>query len=282
MKKYLQLLFVALFTTTSVSLTSCSSDDDDEQFNGDLWQGELGAPAYESDAVAYKITGSNEFGSIELTASGNYIVLPANSANYAPKAGKRSMLRTVSKESRAYYGGKQFGSYTKNADGTYNLKGFGTLGVYDNGQLVLVLVDGTQYVLDATVIPNIESNELNNRICRTWYVQKAVVNALDVYGNVVESTTITGEQLKNDYVKYVVMTKAGTFIQVDWDGMFADKGAWKWADKKKQIFDYIFEDNLETGSVQVTFNGDQATFIGEDIDYEEGYIYQEFVTCQAM
>ena len=47
---YLAMLAAAVCT----GFTSCSNNDDDGQpTNTQLWVGELGAPAYEADAVAY-------------------------------------------------------------------------------------------------------------------------------------------------------------------------------------------------------------------------------------
>jgi len=285
MKKYMYPLFVALFATMSVNLTSCGGDDD-EPNDGNLWQGELGAPAHEDDAVAYKITGSSDFSSIELTASGNYIVIPARSSYNAPKAEKRSIFRAASKESRAYYGGNVFGTYTKNSDGSYNLKDFGTLGAYNNGTLELTLIDGTEYTLNATKLPNIDNNALNDRFCRTWYIQKAVETVFDMQGNVIDSQTLTGSDLKADYVQYVVVTKAGTFLQVDWGGWFESDGSWNWIDTKNQKFHYVFSDYAEdNGDVQVAFDGDLAIFKETSVEYDEDYgqcKFQSTLTCRAQ
>ena len=58
-----------------LTFTACSDDDEGGDDSG-LFEGTLDEAPYESDAVKYIISGNDEFGVIELTASGNYIVLP--------------------------------------------------------------------------------------------------------------------------------------------------------------------------------------------------------------
>lgn len=206
-------MMIAAFSFT-MGFTACGDDDDDTP-DSNLWVGELGAPAYEADAVAYRITNSSEYSAIELTASGNYIVTPAALAQNNAPAARRSMFKAMAKDERSSrasnYNGV-FGTYTKLSDGSYNLAGFGVLSPYNNGSLTLTLENGTTEVLDAVKVADIESNPLNNRLCRSWYVQSGEFLVYDRGGNLIDRETITGSDLKDDYVQYVVVTKAGTFV----------------------------------------------------------------------
>ena len=56
-------MMIAAFSFT-MGFTACGDDDDDTP-DSNLWVGELGAPAYEADAVAYRITNSSKYGAIE-------------------------------------------------------------------------------------------------------------------------------------------------------------------------------------------------------------------------
>lgn len=67
----------------SVGMTACfGGDDDDDEDDEDLWEGSVSAPAFESDAACYTILDSDELESIELTASGNYVIVPTADEPY--------------------------------------------------------------------------------------------------------------------------------------------------------------------------------------------------------
>lgn len=270
--KFLAMMIAALSFT--VGFTACGDDDDDTP-NTNLWVGELGAPAYEADAVAYRITNSNKYSAIELTASGNYIVTPAGLAHSNAPAARSSMFKAMSHEARSSRAGNYngvFGTYTKLSDGSYNLEGFGVLSPYSNGNITLTLENGTTEVLDAVKVTDIESNPLNNRLCRSWYIQSAEISVYDRGGNLIGRETITGSDLKDEYVQYIVVTKAGTFVQVDWGGWIESNGEWSWTSTADQIFSYRFLDEYDdTGSVQVAFDNDRACFIQSGEDYDDDY-----------
>ena len=82
MKKTLRIVGLGLAAVLlSVGMTACLGGDDDED-GEDLWEGSVEAPAYESDASCYTILDSDELESIELTASGNYIIVPTANGSY--------------------------------------------------------------------------------------------------------------------------------------------------------------------------------------------------------
>ena len=73
-------------------------------------------------------------------------------------------------------------------------------------------------------------------------------------------------------VQYVVVTKAGTFVQVDWDGYIEGNGEWAWLSALDQIFSYRFlDDEEDNGIVQVAFDNDRASFIESFEEYDDDY-----------
>lgn len=290
-------------TALCAGLTSCglSDDDDDLDTPEDLWKGELSDAKYENDAVFYEVTNSNEIASIELTASGDYIIMPtANSTYYAPaqttRAGKKSgitsMFHKDRKTTRSAYEYAVFGSYTKNADGTYTLDGFGVLGIYDNGKISLVRNDGQKLSLDVVKKGGVESSSLNSRFCRTWEIIEVYEEVFDSNGRRIASDKLTDQEIREDFVRAVLVSKAGTFTQIEWDNTLESYGNWWWSNEALQIFGYQFVDEDYPGEEGVKFDGDRAIFFAQeygnidDEDYDYGvssgdYILQERVVCRA-
>lgn len=68
------------------------------------------------------------------------------------------------------------------------------------------------------------------------------------------------------------MTKAGTFVQVDWDGYIEGNGEWAWLSALDQIFSYRFlDDEDDNGMVQVAFDNNRASFIESFEEYDDDY-----------
>lgn len=97
--------------------SSCSSSDDND---GD---GQLETPQYAADAAKYEITDeSSEVKSIELTESGQYIVIMNNAGRNAKKTvGMHKIPATLSRATSEYVG-MYYGNYTKDANGYYILE----------------------------------------------------------------------------------------------------------------------------------------------------------------
>ena len=72
MKKYFKLLALAM--AALVVFASCETDEVSTS-DGNLWEGELAAAKYASDAVLYNIN-ADGVQSVELTGSGLYFVTP--------------------------------------------------------------------------------------------------------------------------------------------------------------------------------------------------------------
>lgn len=275
MKFYRYMGYALMAAVACTGFSACGDDDDDENKNSNLWVGELGAPAHEADAVAYNILNNSRYGMIELTASGNYIVTPPASSAISYAAPEAIPARNLfaaahTPASRSFDNGILFGTYTKLANGSFDLKDFGILSPYTDGTLDLTLDNGTSLQLDAVKITNVESNALNNRLCRTWYVTSATRTYYDANGNYIGRENVSGAELKEECVQYVIVTKAGTFVQVEWDNSIDGVGQWNWTDKTNQILSYQFTDDYDDkGSVQVAFENDRAYFLESYHDYND-------------
>lgn len=170
-----------------LSLASCNSDDDNESSSANIE-----APKYEAEAAKYEITSSDaDYSSIELTASGNYIIVKNPSTNGARTLAGRStevsatkhfsLLRPAKKSvaSRAgeWGSGILYGTFTKVGENEYKLGNLGTLKVtVKNGvacSLNLVYSDGTTKTFDGNK-SEVKGNTgaLTNFMCRTWNISQ--------------------------------------------------------------------------------------------------------------
>lgn len=270
----------ALALCLGFGFVSCGSDDDNDG-NSELWSGNLSDAKYEADAAAYKITNSSLIGSIELTASGNYLVMPPKSSystNSNMRVSRKCMFKSLAKSTRAIPGSGLFGEFEKLSDGSYKLNGFGVLGAYSNGHLDLTLDNGSSMTLDAVKQPNIPSNALNNRFCRTWAVSAAVEEVYDSNGSLLGRHEYSQSEIKEDFIYYVIVSKAGTYVQVDWDNTISSYGSWTWKNTDEQLFTWAEE--YDGGEVTVLFNNNYATFV--EYFYEDGYTYKSIVTTVSM
>lgn len=269
MKKF-NSFFMAIAMVMTVTLIGCSKDDEPD---ANLWSGTLSEPKYEADAQAWKISNNSMISSIELTASGNYIVVRNGYYNdYAPARSdnRHGKMFRLAKKSRMSLDENIYGNFKKNPDGSFDLEGFGTLTIADAGRnLILDLDSGEELSLDATPLPKMESNELNDRFCRTWYLKKEILEIQDMSGNILREEVYVGEEeLSEDFVMAIVVSKFGTFVQIDWDNTFEDHGTWEWANKKTQTFNYSFGYG-DGGYEQVAFKDNKATFIEDYTDYDD-------------
>lgn len=194
------LIFGVLLASSAMVLMSCSDDDDDKdggQDEGGI-TGEitLETPEYEDVSAKYEITsGAAGISSIELTASGNYIVVYENAVpSYiaAKKSTRTSFIgmvtgarHTTRATSNGYYG---MGTFIKISDTEFILDGFGTVvieGASDNSfSIQLTGQDGQTYTLGANIVETMPNSVMTNAICRTWDINTVRMRA-KYNGNVV-------------------------------------------------------------------------------------------------
>lgn len=152
--------------------SSCSSDDDNETSEPI----NLETPAYESVSAKYNVTsGGDGISSIELTESGEYIVIFDN-ASYAPKQNKTTKNMSMgilngNKISTRAFIGNIHGKFTKKSDNEFILDGFGTIvitGSADNAISIKVTTeDGEELNLNAEKATILADTEMTKALCRT-------------------------------------------------------------------------------------------------------------------
>lgn len=179
--------YVAVAALLVGTMAACNNDNDDE---GGL--SSFDTPKYEAEAAKYVIDDQTAapYKSIELTASGNFIIMPGDYVNnvnrHAPATSKSKLWhsRLMSGMITAnapmpitrVYSLIVYGSYTKTGENQYNLEGFGTLTIIKDA-------DGTAHtiVLTPTGKPSKEytahkqnadiNSEMSSKLCRTWYTE---------------------------------------------------------------------------------------------------------------
>ncbi len=268
---------VAVFMMLSMAGTFASCSDD----------GTLETPAFEAEAAKYEISGSSEYRSIELTESGNYIIIK-NGNNSRSQKVKVPFLGTRVKPTltRVSYNNNIYGKYTKIGDNTYNLEGFGTVKV--------LMKEGTAYALEVTpiggetdtVVASVQNktpnSDMTNKLCRTWTIEKLYYEYTDEEGSY--SGTYTKEDVLNsgdyevgEWPESVVFTKTGTYMVYYIDQTLA-VSTWRWYDESKGLLHYSWDNEFEEFDEDdlVTIEFDGATMmITEEYEYESGDWYEK-------
>ena len=177
---YLMLAMMAL----PFAFSSCSSDDDGDDVPS------IDAPKLESEAAKYTITSAGaEYQSIELTASGNYIIVKANGqssqARKAQAGNKKTGKAKISSflvnpelkkvtRSGEWDSGILYGTYTKVGENEYKLANIGTLKVTtSNGvacALELTTNSGTKTYNGNKEKQTAAPSDFENFMCRTWNI----------------------------------------------------------------------------------------------------------------
>lgn len=181
---YLMLAMMAL----PFAFSSCSSSSDDD---GNDNVPNIEAPKLESEAAKYTITSAGaEYQSIELTASGNYIII--KSANQSGQARKAQTVNAKTEKAKVssfllnpdmkkmtrsgeWDSGILYGTYTKVGENEYKLDKIGTLKVtQENGvacALELTKADGTKKTYNGNKEKQTTaSSDFVNFMCRTWNI----------------------------------------------------------------------------------------------------------------
>ena len=281
-----------LILGTAGLMSACSNDDD--TVNNQV----LDTPQYEDDAALYQITSTDsEYASIELTASGNYIILPSWMAYTRSVDRKSSFFFSNSNLTRAEYYGIIEGKYTKTGENTYNLQGFGTLTVVEDGgstvNLEILLNNGNEINLTAAVKNQYADSEMTNNLCRTWNI-----NDINIRIVIDGKTYLSHSFNKNNYKDYlddydevmdfddgfpeqVIFTKAGTYMVTYTNDALA-VSTWSWVNQNQGTLRYSWDyDDMDNdymaGTVKVEFPGNNRLVITETYteDYDYDYDYDD-------
>lgn len=276
------------------SMAACSEDDEDGDGGGTgIENVTLATPDYEEHAALYELDGNGEWQSIELTASGNYIITEnfyySASKMLKPELSKESpvgrslkMLNNGVRPTRSSYNGIIYGTYTVNEDGTYVLEGFGTIelvGSEDNAvSLVVTPQNGEAVTMTAEKRNQAPQSDITNALCRTWKV-KALRTVIKFNGNTKMDRTvevdkideyldslsnqagqeISKEALLGEYIpEEIVFTKAGTYM-VDYDDEKLAVSTWMWENATTGQLRYSWSyddmyDETKSGVVSISFN----------------------------
>lgn len=311
-----QLLFTAVMTILCMGFVSCSSDDE-ESGNDDEMSLEGGsglqAPKYEAYSALYEINGNSAspIKSIELTASGNYIVY-SNSNGYYNYANKRSshvkFLPSVL-DTRASSGNIIYGKYTVIDNNTFKLEDWGTItitGSSDNALSITVTPEGSAspYTVTAAKKNQLPDSSLTNKLCRTWAFSSIRIK-VTIGGQVKWDKEYNISQYPREWFKdiekiypdedygdiedeleefsnpeQVVFTKAGTYMVKYTDNTLAIS-TWSWKDIDNGILSYSWnyasmDDHYAAGEVTISFRGDQLAVT--ETDYDEYYEDEDIIT----
>lgn len=310
-KHFAYLLLLSIVAGLGFAMTSCSSDDD----NGGAPA--LPTPAYEESSAKYDITSSGSaYRSIELTASGNYIVTTTSASSYSISAQAASSVRSKifashkSSVSRAYFDGLYYGTYTKTGENTYNLQGFGTITVNtvgDNAYSLSVNTGSGEQTLSATKVVEDKNSDKTNALCRTWNFAKY---GLQIYvnGSKKFDKTVSADNLKELYLalvnagfededwdddwedsddmpKQVIFTKAGTYMVLYKDDTL-DISTWAWENESKGTIRYSWDlDHMDYdyGIIHTSFKGNTLLVTEDDEWTEDGFkvrcVYHTYLTA---
>lgn len=186
MKKFFNRVWLySMVLTVAAGMNACSSSDDEPE-NGGEGLGEVPAlptPEYESSSAKYEITqSSSSISSIELTASGEYIVTERQGYFASPAKASVGVANHVFmmfnspsvSVSRASGSGIIAGKFVKISDTEYILEGYGSIvieGDSDNAfSLQITPADGETTTVAAKKASSFADSQINNALCRTWNV----------------------------------------------------------------------------------------------------------------
>ena len=277
-KNYLLMMVLTLFT--AIGFTACS-DDDESGVN-------LGTPPFEAVSGKYDVTSANSpYESIELGASGNYIVV-LNNGGYAyatavgggQMAGQRSFLAERTAQTRAMQDGNIiYGTFTDLGNGRYELEGFGIIELVTNagGQVTGIEVDSSQYgsaSLTVTKETVVADSDMTNALCRTWRATKLVERDTNLATDETEERVIIPSQ-NPDAPREILLSKAGTYLTTYTDGSI-DMGRWRWKDESQGTFYYAWQGDDWSNDAFVTIKFSGNTAVTYESWREDGYLYENY------
>lgn len=274
MKKFSFLSLVVALALTAMSLVSCG--DDEGSGVGNI---SLPTPQYESVSGKYELTSAESpYESIELGASGSYIVTRSYGSYRAPSAsdGKtyRPMIAGRGTARSTEDGGIIYGTFTSKGVDEYVLDGFGTIKLDSDGGGVTdieVTVNGTTTTYAVEKAPVMGSDKITNALCRTWKVEKVRDVYLDKTTGEKTDVTVTPDspgEFGNDMGREVMFSKSGTYL-ISRLGGTLDMAEWKWKDRSKGTMYYAWDGEWTGDYATIAFEGNRAV-VHDKWEDEEG------------
>jgi len=278
-KKYCKISFMALLTVLSVPCFLSCSGDDEEVVN-------MNPPQYESVSGKYEITDSSSpYASIELGASGDYIVIKRGSGYTVSSLEKESLFSRKAPAGRAVtYDNVIYGTYTQIDGETFNLEGFGVIQLKSSdGQGITEITikpdGGNEMTFAVEKAETMGDDDLTNALCRTWKVLRVHEAGYDSYDGEYDETYTPDEHY--GAISEVMFSKSGTFLSFYNDNEI-EAHFWKWENRGEgQIrysWDNVWNNDDEEGNITVSFSSDNRLTIHEYYkDYESGEWYESTV-----
>lgn len=278
-KKYCKISFMALLTVLSVPCFLSCSGDDEEVVN-------MNSPQYESVSGKYEITDSSSpYASIELGASGDYIVIKRGSGYTVSSLEKESLFSRKAPAGRAVtYDNVIYGTYTQIDGETFNLEGFGVIQLKSSdGQGITEITikpdGGNEMTFAVEKAETMGDDDLTNALCRTWKVLRVHEAGYDSYDGEYDETYTPDEHY--GAISEVMFSKSGTFLSFYNDNEI-EAHFWKWENRgERQIrysWDNVWNNDDEEGNITVSFSSDNRLTIHEYYkDYESGEWYESTV-----
>ena len=263
MKKIKLLAMAAALMLTATCFTACSDDE-----GGGIGNIDLPTPQYEEVSGKYEITSAGSpYESIELSASGNYIVTRSYGGyGLAPKAGGKTRMALLAKRGATRsteYGGIIYGTFTSLGGNEFALEGFGTIKLeYSGGDVtgIEITTNGTTTSYSAEKAPTMGGDNITNALCRTWRIEKIREVYYDKETGKTDDMTVTpenpGEEGYNMPVE-VMFSKSGTYLISRLDGSI-DMAEWKWKNRSKGTLYYAWDGDWTGDYATVTFDGNRA------------------------
>lgn len=194
-----------------VMFSACSSDDDDNKTN-------LKTPKYESISAKYEITeqGSN-IQSLELTASGNFIIIKKSTSYYAPE--RRGIAQNIFMNrinaTRAHsYRDIIYGKFVKLGNDKYELEDWGTVTITKSEDnyvnLSITYENGQNEVLGARKEEQYKSSSATDNLCRSWNISEITLST-EMNGKKFEKTAKHNnmKELFTSYMNWMIKNFAG-------------------------------------------------------------------------
>ncbi len=196
--KLLSTLTVPLALSAMPVLTSCGSEHED------TLSSPLATPQYESVSGKYIVTDFKLFQSIELGASGDFIIVTDNDGDIvqSPHAVLTDTTRAHRKKSTGRIDENDLvsGKYTVLSDGSFQLEDVGKLTISGgNGNTVKLALTGSYGTYNMTAekaTKTISSNAFTDALCRSWHLE-SVREITYEDGQLVSDTTYSNDQLQS-------------------------------------------------------------------------------------
>ena len=263
MKKIKLLAMAAALMLTATCFTACSDDE-----GGGIGNIDLPTPQYEEVSGKYEITqAGSPYESIELSASGNYIVTRSYGGyGLAPKAGGKTRMALLAKRGATRsteYGGIIYGTFTSLGGNEFALEGFGTIKLeYSGGDVtgIEITTNGTTTSYSAEKAPTMGGDNITNALCRTWRIEKIREVYYDKETGKTDDMTVTPEnpgEVGYDMPIEVVWSKSGTYLVSYLDGSIG-VAEWKWKNRGAGQLYYAWDGDWTGDYCTITFDGNRA------------------------